>query len=60
MSNSLSITLISSENLFLDAPTHLYKRLCPSVGLSVGLSAGHGFVKTAKNGKIRGESWLSP
>ena len=25
---------------FLDASTHLYKRLCPSVGLSVGPSVG--------------------
>ena len=48
---------------FLDAPTHLYKRLCPLVGWlvgrSVGWSVGHAFVKTAKNGRIHWESLLS-
>ena len=41
---------------FLDAPTHLYKRLCPSGSRSVC----HAFVKTAKNGRIHRESLLSP
>ena len=33
---------------FLDAATHLYKRLCPSVGRSVGPSVGHAFLKNCK------------
>ena len=39
---------------FLDASSHLYKRVCPSVDSSVGRSVGpgsigHAFVKIAKN-----------
>ena len=34
-----------SEFLFLDASSHLYKRVCPSVRWSVGRSVGHAFVK---------------
>ena len=36
---------------FLDASSHLYMRVCPSVGWSVRRSVGHAFVK---NGKIDG------
>ena len=47
---------------FLDAPTHLYKRLCPLVGRSVcllvGLLVGHAFVKIAKKRRIHRESLL--
>ena len=40
---------ISSLLRFLDASSHLYMRVCPSVGRSVGPSVGDAFVK---NGKI--------
>ena len=33
---------------FLDAPSHLYNRLCPLVGLSVGWSVTHS-LKTSKS-----------
>ena len=32
----------------LDASSHLYIQVCPSVGLSVGRSAGQAFVKDGK------------
>ena len=47
-SPSLRFTFFS----FLDAPTHLYKRLCLLVGSSVGRSVCHTFVKTSKNSRI--------
>ena len=44
----------------VDAPTHLYTRLrpsvCPSVRLSIRLSVHYAFVKTAENGQFRQES----
>ena len=47
---------ISSPSRFLDASTHLYKRLCPSVGPSVrpsvGPSVGHAFLKYRGNGDL--------
>ena len=33
----------SDGNLFLDASSHLYKRVCPSVRPSVGWSVGNAF-----------------
>ena len=33
---------------FLDASTHLYKRVCPSVGRSVGPLVGDAFFSIAK------------
>ena len=49
--------------LFLDASSHLYKRVCPSVGWSVGPSVrqsvgpsvDHAFVKIAENGVMQDE-----
>ena len=52
----LSVFVWSDFCVFLDAPMHLYKRVC----LSVGRSVRHAFVNTAKNGRIHRESWLSP
>ena len=38
---------------FLDASSHLYKRVCPSVGRSVGPSVRNAFVKIAETGVMR-------
>ena len=38
-----------NHNSFLDASSHLYKRVCPSVGPSVGPSIGHKRVEIMKN-----------
>ena len=50
--------------LLLDATSHLYKRVCPSVGPSVGPSVrpsvGHAFVKIAENRAFLHESLLQP
>ena len=53
--------LTREENRFLDASTHLYKRLCPSVRPSVGPSVGpsvrpsvgHAFLKYRGNRVLR-------
>ena len=44
--------LIKSQTTFsfLDASTHLYNRLCPSVGPSVGWSFGNHFFKNIESG----------
>ena len=42
-------------NVFLDASSHLYKRVSPSVGPSVGPSVCIAFVKIAENGVIQDE-----
>ena len=38
---SVSIDSKEAKKIFLDAFSHHYKRLCPSVGRSVGPSVGH-------------------
>ena len=46
-----SLSLQASGNsIFLDASSHLYKRVCPSVGPSVRWSVRDAFVKIAENG----------
>ena len=52
---SQSLTAAAEFTSFLDASTHLYKRVCPSVGPSVGWlvapSVGNAFVPTPKMSK---------
>ena len=45
-------------NAFLDASSHLYKRVCPSVGPSVRPLVRNAFVKIAENGVMQGEAHL--
>ena len=35
--------VIEEKTVFLDASSHLYQRVCPSVGSSVGPSVGNAF-----------------
>ena len=44
-----------SKTLFLDAFSHLYKRVCPSVGRSVGWSVGRTRVEILKKCRFRPE-----
>ena len=39
--------------LFLDASSHLYKRVCPSVRRSIRPSVRNAFVKIAENGLMQ-------
>ena len=41
---------------FLDAFSHLYERVCLSVGPSVGPSVGHARVENTKKGVLRVQS----
>ena len=43
---------------FLDASSHLYKRVCPSIRRSVHWSVSHAFVKIAENGIMQDEIHL--
>ena len=43
--------MILLKSLFLDASTHLYKRVCTSVGLSFGLSVGNQLFFTGRYNK---------
>ena len=45
---TIFILMLRNRPLFLDASTLLYKRLCPSVGWSVGPSVRHAFLKNRK------------
>ena len=45
----MGASVVPQGTCFLDAPTHLYKRLCPLVCRLVSLSVDHAFIKTEKN-----------
>ena len=45
--------LVSTFSLFLDASTHLYMRLCPSVCLSIRPSVRQAFLKYRGNGDFK-------
>ena len=53
----ISIRGYAQKYLFLDASSHLYKRVCPSVGPSVGPSVCHAFVKNAWNWEFYVQKW---
>ena len=46
---SLYLSLSLSVSVFLDASSHLYKRVCPSVGPSVRWSFGNAFVSAGRD-----------
>ena len=52
-----SMRLYPSVMPFLDASSHLYKRVCPSVGRSVRRSVCHAFVKNAWNWEFYIQKW---
>ncbi len=43
--------------MFLDSSSHLYKRVCPSLGQSVGPYVCNAFVKNARNGEFYVQKW---
>ena len=48
----LTLGKASVSQIFLDAFAHLYKRLCPSVGRSVGRSVRHARVETMQKSRF--------